>query len=129
MSRFDEIEDNWQWAEGPWNDGAESRIVYGQAIDQGPTVDTIGQLAHDSWIAGWTDADMQLSSENETLRNWSVKTSYDADNCRYDSIVGNEGEHIATVHSHALAQYIIAAVAAYAGTGVIPPIFERRARR
>lgn len=116
MSRFDAIEDNWQWAEGPWNDGAEARIVYKQDLEQGPTEEQVGKFAYDSWRAGWADADMQLKSEYESLQGWSVKTSYDADNCRYDSIVGSEGEHIATVHSNALAKYIVDAVRSYAST-------------
>ena len=114
ISRFDSQEDNWRWAKGAWEEGATARIVHKQALHQAPTIDQVGQLAHDSWKAGWCDADMQLSSENEALESWQTKVSYDADNNEYHSIVGISGEHIATVRTKELAEYIVKAVTTYA---------------
>ena len=122
MDRFEQIEDNWRWVQGPWEDGAEARIVHKQTIDQGPTVDQVGITAYDSWRAGWADADMRLKSEYESLQNWTVKTTY-ADGARYDYIEGRDGEHIASVDSFAVAQYIVAAVTAFAQSeNHAPPI-------
>jgi hypothetical protein len=120
MDRFEQVEDNWQWAQGPWEDGAEARIVHKATIEEAPSVEQIGEFAHASWKAGWADADMQLKSEYQSLQNWIVKTTY-ADGARYDYIEGHDGEHIASVDSHSVAEYIVAAVRAFAQSENYPP--------
>ncbi len=59
--RFNSREE-FEWAKGPFNDGAEARIL-GYGLDQCPCEATVGPFAVRSWRAGWTDADMTLGRE------------------------------------------------------------------
>jgi hypothetical protein len=62
-TNVDNKKDDMYWAEGPYNDGAEARIVAQAPIAACPNPETIGQFAVDSWKAGWRDADRQLTAE------------------------------------------------------------------
>lgn len=110
MSRFNENEDNWQYAEGPWNDGAEARIVAREPISACPSAEVIGEYSAYSWRAGWADADMQIAGEKASLQSWVVDISW-ADGAKYVSIKDGDGCYVATsVESEKTAEYIIKAV-------------------
>ena len=124
MSRYDEVVKNFEWNEGAWNDGAEARIVAKDPITACPSEDTIGSWCAESWKAGWLDADQDLKEQQEALQNWSVGEEWDADNNCYRTIVGSRGEHIATVDSKAVADYIVRAVSYFAQTEYsTPPVW------
>lgn len=51
-----------KWNKGAFEDGAEARIVFNVPITAAPSPDVIGKWCHDSWRAGWADADQDLLS-------------------------------------------------------------------
>lgn len=50
------------WAEGPFFDGHSARCD-GHAVTTVPSEAVIGQLAHESWVAGWHDADSGIRAD------------------------------------------------------------------
>ena len=57
---YDREPEDIPWNQGCFDDGAEARIVYGAALSDAPSAEQIGKFAHDSWVAGWSDADQAL---------------------------------------------------------------------
>lgn len=60
--RFSPREDV-EWAKGSFDDGYQARMAYGQRIDQGPSIDQVGEYSARSWRAGWCDADMTIMAD------------------------------------------------------------------
>lgn len=51
-----------EWASGPFNEGARARID-GFGRRHAPNADAVGAHARNSWLAGWSDADMGIISD------------------------------------------------------------------
>ena len=61
MDRF-ESQDEIKWNDGFYQDGSRSRYD-GHTIISAPGIERVGKFAHDSWVAGWADADQTILSE------------------------------------------------------------------
>jgi hypothetical protein len=53
-----------EWAEGPYWEGHQSRCD-GHGLRHCPNSDTIGIFAHNSWVAGWEDADQEIRDDGK----------------------------------------------------------------
>lgn len=51
------------WASGPFGEGARARID-GFGRQHAPSTDVVGTHARNSWLAGWSDADMGIIADD-----------------------------------------------------------------